>query len=71
MVRNVGQMLYNVSVPDEGIDQDVAVGQTITVHVKIGGAPVVYFCKSQNTRDDRQPGLRRLMVTTATSSHSP
>ena len=49
VVRNVGQMLHNVSVLDQGIDQDVAVGQTITVHVKIGTAPVVYFCKSHRT----------------------
>lgn len=45
VVRNVGQMLHNVSVSDQGIDQDVDAGQTITMHIKVGTVPVVYFCK--------------------------
>jgi plastocyanin len=45
VVRNTGQMLHNLSVPGQGLDKDVAPGQTITVRVKVAGAAVTYFCK--------------------------
>ncbi len=44
-VHNSGQVLHNVSIPELHIDQDVASGQTITVHVKMGSIPLVFFCK--------------------------
>lgn len=51
VVHNSGQALHNVSVPDEGIDTDVAPGQTITVPVKVGvpGQTYTYFCKYHRT----------------------
>lgn len=48
-VKNTGQALHNVSVPDQGIDMDVPAGQTITVNVKVGDAVVNYFCKYHRT----------------------
>jgi hypothetical protein len=45
IVHNVGQVLHNVSIPQLHIDQDVASGHTITVQVKMGSAPLVFFCK--------------------------
>jgi plastocyanin len=44
-IRNGGSALHNFSVTDQSIDKDVSPGQTITVQVKVGGAPVAYFCK--------------------------
>lgn len=44
-VHNSGQVLHNVSIPQLHIDQDVASGQAITVHVKMGSIPLVFFCK--------------------------
>jgi len=34
-----------VSIASLHIDQDVAAGQTITVQVRMGRAPLVFFCK--------------------------
>lgn len=48
-VPNVGQALHNVSIPDQGIDVDVAPGQTISVQVKVSSTPVLYFCKYHRT----------------------
>lgn len=48
-VHNGGQALHNVSIPDQGIDTDVAPGQTVTVSVKVGTTPVPYFCKFHRT----------------------
>jgi plastocyanin len=48
-VHNGGQQLHNISVPGQGIDTDVAAGQTITVKVKLGGKPLPYFCKYHRT----------------------
>ena len=45
IVHNTGQMLHNLSVPGQGVDKDVAPGQTIAVRVKVAGAAVPYFCK--------------------------
>ena len=45
LVHNGGQVLHNVSIPQLHINQDVASGQTITVQVKMGSAPLVFFCK--------------------------
>ncbi len=44
-VHNTGQVLHNVSIPSLHIEQDVAAGQTITVRVRMGSAPLVFFCK--------------------------
>lgn len=45
VVRNTGQLLHNVSVPEQGIDQDVAHGEVATVKVRMGGAPLRFRCK--------------------------
>lgn len=44
-VHNGGLVLHNVSIPQLHIDQDMSPGQTITVQVKMGSAPLVFFCK--------------------------
>jgi plastocyanin len=48
-VHNSGQALHNVSIPDQGIDTDVAPGATVTVTVRVGSTPVPYFCKYHRT----------------------
>jgi plastocyanin len=45
IVHNGGVTLHNVSIPSLHIDQDMSPGQTITVHVLMGKAPLVFFCK--------------------------
>jgi len=49
VVHNSGQMLHNLSIPKQGIDKDVAPGQTITVTVKVTGKALPYFCKYHRT----------------------
>ncbi len=44
-VHNGGVVLHNVSIPQLHIDQDMSPGQTITVVVQMGSAPLVFFCK--------------------------
>jgi plastocyanin len=44
-VHNGGVVLHNVSIPQLHLDQDMSPGQTITVQVKMGSAPLVFFCK--------------------------
>jgi len=45
-VTNRGRVTHNLSVPDQGIDQDVTAGQTITASVQVvAGKSLVYFCK--------------------------
>jgi hypothetical protein len=44
-VHNGGQALHNISIPSLGIDRDVSSGQTITVLVRMGSMPLVFFCK--------------------------
>lgn len=44
-IHNTGGLLHNVSVPSQNIDRDIRAGATITVQVKVGTAPVTYFCK--------------------------
>jgi plastocyanin len=44
-VHNMGVVLHNVSIPQLHIDQDMSPGQTITVVVKMGSTPLVFFCK--------------------------
>lgn len=48
-VHNGGQALHNVSIADQGVDEDVAAGETITVEVKVGASPVQYVCKYHRT----------------------
>jgi plastocyanin len=43
--HNGGVVLHNVSIPELHIDQDMSPGQTITVQVKMGNTPLVFFCK--------------------------
>jgi plastocyanin len=45
IVHNGGVTLHNVSIPSLHIDMDMTSGQTITVHVLMGKAPLVFFCK--------------------------
>jgi plastocyanin len=49
VVRNTGAILHNVSIPDQGIDTDVAPGETITVGVDVGRGAAPYFCKFHRT----------------------
>jgi len=49
VVRNTGSALHNVSIPEQGIDADVAGSQAITVAVNLGTTPVPYFCKYHRT----------------------
>jgi plastocyanin len=44
-VHNGGVTLHNVSIPSLHIDMDMTSGQTITVHVLMRKAPLVFFCK--------------------------
>jgi plastocyanin len=44
-VHNGGVTLHNVSIPSLHIDMDMTSGQTITVQVRMGSAPLVFFCK--------------------------
>ena len=44
-VHNGGVVLHNVSIPELHIDQDMSPGQTITVQVKMGSVPLMFFCK--------------------------
>ncbi len=44
-VHNTGQVLHNVSIPSLHIDMDMTSGQTIMVQVRMGSAPLVFFCK--------------------------
>jgi plastocyanin len=48
-VRNTGQALHNVSVAAQNIDMDVSPGQTVTVPIKVGAAPISFFCKYHRT----------------------
>lgn len=48
-LANTGQALHNFSVPDQGIDNDVAPGQTVTVSVTVGSGPLRFFCKYHRT----------------------
>lgn len=44
-IQNSGASLHNISIPDQGIDQDVQVGQKVNVTVNVGTKPVQFFCK--------------------------
>ena len=44
-VHNGGVTLHNASIPSLHIDMDMTPGQTIKVHVLMGKAPLVFFCK--------------------------
>jgi plastocyanin len=48
-VTNTGAILHNVTIADQGIDIDVAAGDTIEVPVAIGKVPLVYICKFHRT----------------------
>jgi plastocyanin len=45
LVHNTGRILHNLSIPRQGVDKDVAPGQTITVTVRVTAAAVPFFCK--------------------------
>jgi hypothetical protein len=44
-VHNDGVILHNLSIPSLHIDMDMTSGQTITVHVLMWKASLVFFCK--------------------------
>ncbi len=44
-VHNGGVTLHNVTIPSLHIDMDMTSGQTITVQVRMGSAPLMFFCK--------------------------
>lgn len=46
---NTGQQLHNVSIPEQGIDSDIAPGDSVTIRVTVGATPVAYFCKYHRT----------------------
>jgi len=48
-VTNTGALLHNVTIADQGVDIDVAVGETVEVPVTIGDRPLVYICKFHRT----------------------
>lgn len=48
-VTNSGGILHNVSVADQGIDVDVAPGETIIVDVAVGSETFVFVCKFHRT----------------------
>lgn len=48
-VHNTGQALHNVSIADQGIDQDVEAGKTISVQVQVASSPVQFVCKYHRT----------------------
>lgn len=49
LVTNTGAILHNVSIADQGIDIDVAAGETIEVPITLGDGPLVYICKFHRT----------------------
>ncbi len=60
-VENAGQALHNVSIADQGIDEDVAPGETITLRVEMGSSPLQYACKYHRTS-----GMLGALLPTAT-----
>lgn len=44
-VRNGGRLLHNITVKDQAIDDDVGPGESASASVRVGSAPVVFFCK--------------------------
>ncbi|MEP7204249.1 MAG: hypothetical protein ABI894_16675 [Ilumatobacteraceae bacterium] len=48
-VTNTGAILHNVTIADQGIDINVAVGETIEVPVTPGDGPLAYICKFHRT----------------------
>lgn len=48
-VTNTGAILHNVTIADQNIDVDIPVGQTVSVVVTTGAAPVIYVCKFHRT----------------------
>jgi len=48
-VTNSGGILHNVSVDEQGIDVDVAPGETIVVDVAVGSEQLVFICKFHRT----------------------
>ena len=49
LVHNPGFSLHSITIPAQNIDEDVARGQTVTVQVNVGFAPVPFFCKYHRT----------------------
>lgn len=48
-VNNTGSALHNFSIPDQGIDIDVAAGKTIEVDVDVSSPSLAFFCKYHRT----------------------
>lgn len=48
-VKNTGSALHNFSIPDQGIDIDVAAGKAIEVDVDVSSPSLTFFCKYHRT----------------------
>lgn len=49
-VTNTGAILHNVTIADQNIDVDVAVGETVEIPISLTGPdPLVYVCKFHRT----------------------
>lgn len=48
-VSNKGSAVHNLSVPDQGIDQDIEAGKSVTVHINVAASAVRFFCKYHRT----------------------
>lgn len=49
-VTNTGAILHNVTITDQGIDIDIAVGETVEVPITLATeAPLIYVCKFHRT----------------------
>lgn len=44
-VTNDGSSLHNITIGDQGIDQDIEPGKTVTVEATVGSSPLGYYCK--------------------------
>lgn len=48
-VKNSGSALHNFSIPDQGVDVDVASGKTATFEVNVSSGATGFFCKYHRT----------------------
>lgn len=46
---NNGQALHNVTIPELGIDKDIAPGESVAIKVDLSGPSVGYYCKYHRT----------------------
>lgn len=48
-IENTGQALHNIKIEEQGIDEDIDSGETVTVDVEVGDEPVAFTCKYHST----------------------